>query len=194
MIRNERRRRRSMKIKIVIGIVVCLGILITGVYVLTFLMKKNEPSSESYLIRPGLSVGPISIGMKRDEVLRLAGEPFSSIRYGDRFSDFVVHYDAGRVSEIMVVALLYHTAEGICTETTVEQFLDLYPEAKRICYIDMGGSGYTSGFVYDAIDKGIAYERFYLGKRSDDFLNTIYIHRPNVPITIGGEVIPCENL
>jgi len=183
-----------MKIKIVIGIVVCLGILFTGVYVLTFIMNTNGPSSESYLIRPGLSVGPISIGMKRDEVLRLAGEPFSSIRYGDRFSDFVVHYDAGRVSEIMVVALLYHTAEGICTETAVEQFLDLYPEAKRICYIDMGGSGFTSGFVYDAIDKGIAYERFYLENRSHDFLNTIYIHRLHVPVTIYGEVTPCENM
>jgi hypothetical protein len=183
-----------MRTAIVIGIAMLVWIFSYEVYSQSFLAINNTPPAESYLIRPGVSVGPISIGMLRAEVLSLAGDPVSSLSDGDNFSGFVVHYVAGRVSEIMVISSLYRTAEGIFTESEVKQFLAIYPKAKRICYVDSGASSITRGFVYDAVDRGIAYERTVFEYRSREVINTITIHRANVPVKIYESVTPCENM
>lgn len=149
-------------------------------------------ASDSYLLRPGLSVGNISIGALRHKVRRLAGEPISSLEDGDQFSGFTVHYEDDRVAEIIVVSPRYRTAEGVSVRSTPEQFLKAYPKSKVACYMDEGATSVTSGKVYDEIEKGIGYDQQVFEGRRREIIKTVSIHRANVPARIYGELKPCE--
>lgn len=153
--------------------------------------KYNSP--RSYLIRAGLSVGPISIGMTRNEVLTILDESKFPSEDREAFSDFVIQYDKNRVSEIMVTSPKYRTEKGISIKTTDRQFLALFPDAKHICNTSSGSKVSSTESIYDAVDKGIAHHRTLVDGDSRYYINDITIHRVGVPVMIFGEIIRCAS-
>jgi hypothetical protein len=159
---------------------------------MTLMAARPQSAQTPSLVQPGIGVGNISIGALRDKVRRLAGEPISSLEDGDQFSGFSVHYEDDRVVEIVVVAPRYHTAGGVSVKSTAGQFLKAYPKSKVTCYMETGASSVTTGVVYDEIEKGIALDHQVFEGRSREVINTLSVHRTNVPAKIYGEVTPCK--
>jgi|GEM_PF-6185204 len=158
----------------------------------TIIAQSSNKSPASYVIKPGISVGKISIGMLRDKVISLVGEPISSLDDGDQFSGFTVHYDDDRVVEIIVFSSQYRTAEGMSVKNTPEQFLKIYSKSKITCYSDEGASLITTGRILDEVEKGIAFDRQTVEGRSREIVFTISVHRADTPAKIYGEIKPCK--
>jgi pimeloyl-ACP methyl ester carboxylesterase len=150
------------------------------------------PRVDPHLLRPGIGVGNITLGMPREDVFELAGRPFSSTKGGDQFEGFIVRYTNDEVSEILVTSSEYKTAEGISTRSSMDRFLSAYPDAKSLCY-DTKNAGYVArGNLYDAVSNGIAYDRSEFQGQSKEVFVTINIHKPDVPANVYGKPAPCE--
>jgi pimeloyl-ACP methyl ester carboxylesterase len=150
------------------------------------------PRVDPHLLRPGIGVGNITLGLPREDVMDLAGKPFSSMKGGDQFEGFIVRYKDDEVSEILVTSSEYKTADGISTHSPMDRFLSSYPDTKSICY-DTRTAGYVAhGSLYDAVSKGIAYDRSVFSGQNKEVFVTINIHRPDVPANVYGKPVPCQ--
>ncbi len=153
----------------------------------------TNDAQNSYLIKPGISVGNIAIGESSQTVRRLAGKPTSILDDEgiDQFSGFTVRYENDRVVEITINSPRYRTAEGISIKSTPEQFLKAYPKSKIKCYVEEGSTSVTRGRVLDEIEKGIAFDRSIFQRRRREVTITISVHGANVPAKIYGEIETC---
>lgn len=150
------------------------------------------PQVDPYLLRPGVGVGNIILGLPREDVMELAGKPSSSMKGGDQFEGFIVRYTDDEVSEILVTSSEYKTAEGISTRSPIDRFVSAYPDAESLCY-DTRTAGYVAqGSLHDAVSKGIAYDRSVFQGQSREVLVTINIHKPDVPANVYGKPVPCQ--
>ena len=183
----------SMKSKRLFGsIAFCVAIIL--LHIQTYGGYLTSVAQNSYLVKPGISVGNIAIGESRHKVRSLAGKPTSILEDEgiDQFSGFTVRYENDRVAEIIIISPRYRTAEGISIKSTPQQFLKTYPKSKIKCYVEEGATSVTNGRVYDEIDKGIAFDQQIFTRRRREITNMISVHRANVPAKIYGEIEACK--
>lgn len=180
-----------MKSKNLIGLLVFVAVICFFSIKVTVAQKVNKIET-NYLIKPGIGVGNVSIGMLRDKVISLAGKPVSSLDDGDQFTGFTVHYEDDRVTEIIVFSSQYKTAEGISIKSTSNLFLKTYSKSKMTCYGDEGAGSTTKGKIWDELDKGIAFDQQTIEGKNREIINSISIHRANMPAKIYGEIKPCN--
>ena len=140
-----------------------------------------------FLIEPGISLGQVHLGQSK-VISRLTGmsKYLTSrevvVRYG-QYDDAI---------EIMTLSNDFKTSQGIGIQTSAQEFIKLFPSARITCTISRGVSGYTTSKIYDDVASGISFETATHKGRTTQSINSITIHRKDVPVSVFGEIINCS--
>ena len=162
---------------------------------------KNSSWVRNRLIKPGQSVGEVTLGMSRAKVLALWGQPTAMQKRPDKLSQDVwafedthnrmalaaatVIYRAGKVAQIQVASHQIATADKISTANTLGHIRKTAKPLKRATYGFPVADGGLA--IYDSASRGIAFV-FYIDIEEEDDSSKpfeIIVHpakRPIIPI------------
>lgn len=139
--------------------------------------------ADDYTIKPGIGIGQVFIGQRREDLRQIAGSPrnlLKGMENVDSYAGFDVVYENDRVVKIVIDSPLFHTVEGISANSKISEYQAVFPSAKRICYRYPAGvpNDFASmGEVYDAVEDGLAID--YITVAGSRELHTLlYIHAP----------------
>jgi hypothetical protein len=137
-----------------------------------------DPNPNDTLIVPGMSVGPISLGMSPADIYRILGDPASVGKDGD-FPDGKLYFynnrginitvDNSAVVQIAITGTQYATREGIAigvTELRVSALLgepSITKEYKNECAGRVSGYHYPGPWIHFTCDGRVAEMRVWNG-------------------------------
>ena len=159
---------------------------------------KNSSYMRNRLIKPGQSVGDVTLGMSRAKVLALWGQPGETQKRPDKLSQDLwlfedthnrmalaaatVIYRAGKVAQIQVASHEMATADKISTANTLGHIRKVVKPLKRKTYGFPVADGGLA--IYDSASRGIAFV-FYIDIENEDDSSQpfeIIVHAANRPI------------
>ncbi len=155
-----------------------------------------EEDASEYTILPGLGIGPVKLGMNRIQITETMGKrdgkyslpsgikvEYAEWKDPSKTSTIRVFFNrAGKAVQFAFEADKPRTADGITTNSSLEEVTTKYPEVKRAKY--RAKASYID--YYDDIKKGIAFEfaGADIGGECKKHLYAILVHLP------GKRVIP----
>lgn len=123
------------------------------------ILSNAQLAGRDWLIRPGRSIGKLSLGMTPEQVRSAVGPP-SRVR-GDPMTGAVevrgdqhrlwVHYDGGRVVQVTVTSPRFRNGTGLGPGVTVSDVEREYPKTARPSQLDATVIETYTGLVFEVV-------------------------------------------
>jgi hypothetical protein len=161
---------------------------------LLFLTPLSASTAQDFNIEPGRRAGKITLGLSRQAVHQLLGQPSATYRMQGKLTgdvwmantgnDVRVIYRRGQVIQVKITSASFKTPEGLNTESSLAEVQKHYHKlVKTRRFVHGSGGGLID--YYDDVGRGIAFEFTSVDSETPDFKPyAIVVHSP------GSRVIP----
>ena len=161
---------------------------------LLILASAATATAQDFKIEPGLRAGKIALGISRQEVHRILGQPSATYSMQGKLTadtwmantgnDVRIVYRGGQVIQVKVTSASFKTPEGLTTESTLAEVRKHHTRLRKSRHF-VNDSGGVMIDYYDDVRRGIAFEFTSVDSETREFKPyAIVVHSP------GQRVIP----
>lgn len=145
-------------------------------------------TAQDFKIEPGLRAGKIALGISRQEVHRILGQPSATYSMQGKLTgdvwmantgnDVRIVYRRGQVVQVKVTSASFKTPEALTTESPLAEVQKHYSKLRKSRHFVHGSGGGLIDY-YDDVRRGIAFEFTSVASETPDFKPyAIVVHRP----------------
>jgi hypothetical protein len=168
--------------------------LMLGCCLLLLILVSSVATAQNFKIEPGRSAGKIALGISRQEVHRILGQPSATYSMEGKLTadtwmantgnDVRIVYRNGRVIQVKVTSASFKTPEGLTTASSLAEVQKYHTRLRKSRHF-INDSGGVMVEYYDDVRRGIAFEFVALDSETGEFKPyAIVVHLP------GQSVIP----
>lgn len=167
---------------------------VLGCCLLLIICASSVATAQSFKIEPGRRAGKITLGVSRQEVHKILGQPSATYSMeggltadtwmANTGNDVRIIYRNGQVIQVKVTSASFKTTEGLTTASSLAEVQKHHTRLRKSSHF-INDSGGVMVEYYDDVRRGIAFEFTSLDSETREFKPyAIVVHLP------GQRVIP----